>query len=95
MDVSIYGTSLQMTLNPKRGASVVSTPSTTNLYSPIITAIFSMIHVESSPEAQRSSKYCRSSFNASVEKGSYVIDYMLYGLDAQSVFVMLTADGHL
>ena len=55
---------------------------------------FSTILVESSPEAQRNSKFCGNSFNASVEKGDYVIDYMLYGLDAQ-VFVMPTADGHL
>ena len=55
---------------------------------------FSTILVESSPEAQRNSKYCRNSFNASVEQGVYVIDYMLYGLDAQ-VFMMPTADGHL
>ena len=55
---------------------------------------FSTIHVESSPEAQKNSKLCRNSFNASVEKRDYKIDYMLYGLDAQ-VFMMPTADGHL
>ena len=42
--------------------------------------------------AQRNSKFCRNSFNASVEKPDYVIDYMLYGLDAQ-VFTMQTTDG--
>ena len=55
---------------------------------------FSTILVESSPEAQRNSKFYRNSFNASVEKGNYVIDYMRYGLDAQ-VFMMPAADGHL
>ena len=91
MDVSIYGTSLQLS---KHDASVASTPLTTNLCSPITRVTFSTIHVESSLEAQRNSKFCRNSFSASVEKGNYVIDYMLYGLDAQ-VFMMPTADGHL
>ena len=73
---------------------MASTPSTTNLCFPIMRVTFSTIPAESSQEAQRNLKFCRSSFNASVEKGDYVIDYMLYGLDAQ-VFMMPTADGHL
>ena len=42
--------------------------------------------------AQRNSKFCRNLFIASVGKGDYVIDCMLYGMDAQ-VFTMPTADG--
>ena len=56
--------------------------------------MFSTIRVESSPEAQRNSKFCRNSLDASVEKGDYIVDYMPYGLDAQ-VFMMPTADSYL
>ena len=64
-----------------------------NFSSPITRVTLFTIHVESSLVARRNSKFYRNSFNASVEKGDYVIDCMLYGLDAQ-VFVMPTADGH-
>ena len=72
----------------------MNTTSTTSLCSLVIGVMFFTILVELSRVAQRNSKFCGNSFNASVEKGDYVIDYMLYGLDAQ-VFMMPTADGHL
>jgi hypothetical protein len=61
------------------GASEASTKSTTNLYSPITKVTFSTILAELSQVAQRSLKFCKSSFDANVEKGDCVIDYMRYG----------------
>ena len=91
MDVSDSSTSLRLHLNI--GTSEASTPSKMNFSSLITRVTFFTILVESSPVAQRNSKFCKNSFNASVEKGDCMIDCMLYGLDAQ-VFTMSTADGY-
>ena len=63
----------------KHGASEASTPSTTNLYSPIIRATYFTIHVGLSPVAQRNSEFYKNSFDACVKESDWVLDYMPYG----------------
>ena len=41
--------------------------------------------------AQRNSKFCVDSFDASAEKSDCKTDYMLYGLDSR-VFTIMTTD---
>ena len=66
----------------KHVSSGASTASMMNLCSTIMRVTSFTIHVESSPVAQRSSGFCKNSFDASVEKADWVIDYMRYGLDS-------------
>jgi len=71
-----------------------STGLTTNLCSPIMMVTFFTILGESSPVAQRNSKFCKDSFDTSVESADCVTDCMRYGLDSR-VFTTTTTDSHV
>jgi septin family protein len=91
VDVSDSSVSLWLPLNM---ASEGSTASTTNSCSPITKVTFFTTHAESNRVAQRNSKSCKDSFNASVENGDCETDCMRYGLDSP-VFTITTTDHHI
>jgi hypothetical protein len=66
----------------------------TSLFSPITMGISSMTPVDLSPETTRNCELSRTSFEKSLERRNWHIDYMQYGLDTR-VFTIPITDAHI
>ena len=79
----------------KHRDSEASTISTTNSCSPIITVTFFTILGELSRVAEKNSRFCKNSFDASVEKGNCKTNCMRYGLDYHLFTISTTTECYM